>query len=91
MSVSNREIQLQKTCELYAYVLKCQGKDVTEDVQECADSYDYLIDCTKELAKEIENLDSQSFDAMINNSEAPEARNLANWWAMYQIYTPIPQ
>ncbi|MDQ7042518.1 MAG: hypothetical protein Q9M34_03200 [Sulfurimonas sp.] len=91
MSVSNREIQLRKTCQLYAYVLRAQGKEVEYSLQECADSYDYPIDCVKELYSTLKGLDKKTFDEIVHNSQAPEAQDLANWWEMYQIYIPVPK
>ncbi|PHR54604.1 MAG: hypothetical protein COA44_12645 [Arcobacter sp.] len=88
---TNREIQLQKTCELYAYVLEAQGKEVAYAVQECADSYDYPIDCVKELAQALKDLDSESFEKIVNNTDLQEARDLANWWTMYESYIPVPK
>lgn len=91
MAPTNREIQLQKTCELYAYVLSAQSKEVPYAVDECADSYDYLFDCVKELAQEIKSLDSETFEKIVNNTDLQEARDLANWWKMYESYTPVPK
>ena len=91
MAPTNREIQLQKTCELYAYVLSAQGKEVSYAVEECADSYDYLFDCVNELAQEIKSLDSATFEKIVNNIDLQEARDLANWWKMYESYTPVPK
>lgn len=91
MSPSNREVQLRKTCKLYAYVLISLGKEVPEEIQECVDSedYDYLVDCVAELAQTLRDLDPASFDQIVNNTESTEARDLAQWWDMYQIYIPV--
>lgn len=91
MGPSNREVQLRKTCELYVYVLRSQGKEVTYAIQECADSYDYPVDCVVELAKELKDLDENTFDKIVNNTQSPEARNLASWWEMYQVYIPLQE
>ncbi|PHS40688.1 MAG: hypothetical protein COB07_04045 [Sulfurovum sp.] len=88
MSPTNREVQLRKTCQLYAYVLVSQGKEVPEEIQECADSYDYPVDCVAKLSQVLKGLDSDTFEKIVNNSQSKEARDLANWWEMYQIYTP---
>ena len=91
MSASNREIQLRKTCQLYAYVLELLGKEVEYALQECADSYDYPIDCVKDLYTTLKDLDSETFERIVHNKSAPEAHDLANWWKMYQIYIPVPK
>lgn len=84
MQPSNKEMQQRKTCELYAYVLRSQGKEVPEAVQECADSYDDLIDCVEMLSKEIESLDSETFDRVVNDTQSQDSRDLASWWKMHQ-------
>ncbi len=89
MSPSNREIQLRKTCQLYAYVLTMLGKETPEEILECADTYDYPVDCVKELYQELKDLDSDTFDKIVNDSESMQARDLAQWWEMYQIYIPL--
>jgi len=91
MAPTNREIQFQKTCELYAYVLMSQGKEVQYHIEECANSYEYPVDCVKELAQEIESLDEKTFEKIVNDTKVQEARDLANWWKMYQGYTPVPK
>lgn len=84
MNPSNKEMQLCKTCQLYAYVLTSLGKEVPEEVQECADSYDYLIDCVADLSLILKELDSATFNKLVNNAESVEARHLAYWWEMNQ-------
>ena len=91
MSPSNREIQLRKNCEIYAYVLTSLGKEVSEEIQDCVDSYEYSVDCVKELAKILQDLDSDTFNKLVNNTELQVARELANWWDMYQAYIPVPK
>ena len=92
MSPSNKEVQLRKTCQLYAYVLVALGEEVPEEIQECADSddYDYLIDCVADLSQAVADLDSETFDRIVNNTQSTEARDLAHWWDMYQTYIPLP-
>lgn len=92
MSQSNKEMQLRKTCKLYAYLLVSQAKEVPESIQECADSqdYDYLVDCVSELSKAIKDLDSETFDTIVNNTDSSDARELLHWWNMYQMYIPLP-
>jgi len=90
MNPTNREVQLRKTCQLYAYVLKAQGKEVPEAIQECAASFDYSVDCVEKLSQTLVNLDSESFEKIVNNPESKVAQDLANWWEMYQIYMPPP-
>lgn len=90
MNPSNREVQLRKTCQLYAYVLTSQGQEVPEEIQECADAYDYPVDCVTELSQVLKGLDSDTFEKIVNNSQSKEARDLAQWWEMYQIYIPPP-
>ena len=86
MNPTNKEMQLRKTCELYVYVLVSQGKEVPDEIQECADSYDYdyLVDCVAELSETLEVLDSDTFDRIVNNTQSKEARDLAYWWEMQQ-------
>ena len=90
MSPNNREIQLRKTCQLYAYVLKSQGKEVPETIQECAASFDYSVDCVEKLSQALVNLDSDSYKKIVNNPDSKQAQDLSNWWEMYQIYMPPP-
>lgn len=84
MNPTNKEMQLRKTCELYVYVLKSQGKEVPEEIQECADSYDYdyLVDCVAELSDALIGLESDTFERIVNNTQSREARDLRNWWEM---------
>lgn len=91
MNPTNKEIQLQKTCQLYAYVLALQGKNVPEEIQECSVSYDYLVDCVADLAQELKDLDSDTFDRIVNNTQSQRALDLSHWWEMYQIYIPVPK
>ncbi len=87
MNPTNKELRLRKNCQLYVYVLVSQGKEVPEEIQECANSYDYdfLVDCVTQLSDEIEGLDSDTFDRVVNNKESNEARELTYWWEMHQV------
>lgn len=87
MNPSNKELRLRRNCQLYVYLLVSQGKEVPEEIQECADSYDYdfLVDCVAQLSDEIEGLDSDTFDKIVNNKESNESRELAYWWEMHQM------
>lgn len=92
MSARNKEMQLRKTCQLYAYVLTSQNKDVPQEILECAqcdDEYDNLIDCVALLAQEIKSFDTETYDRIVNNPQSAQARNLAQWWEMYQLYIPL--
>lgn len=89
MSASNKEVQLRKTCQLYTYVLASLGKDIPENIQECADSYEYPVDCVTELYQELKDLDSDTFEKIVNDTQSTQARNLASWWEMYQTYIPL--
>lgn len=89
MSATNREVQLRKTCQLYAYVLSAQGLEVPEAIQECADTYDYPVDCVKELYQSLKSLDPKTFDKIVSDPQSAQARDLANWWEMYQTYIPL--
>jgi len=91
MSATNKEMQLQRNCQLYAYLLTSQGKEVPEYIQESAESYDYLVDCVTELSKEVESLDNETFQRVVNNTQLQEARELAYWWKMYQEATQLSQ
>lgn len=84
MSPSNKEMQLRKNCQLYAYVLKEQGKEVPEEIQDCIDSYEYVINCVKELYQELKELDDNAFERIVNAPEPLEARELSYWWDMQQ-------
>jgi hypothetical protein len=89
MSHTNREVQLRKTCQLYAYVLASLGKEIPEAIQECAHSYDYPVECVKELSQTLQDLDSETFDKIVHKSQSQVARDLEQWWEMYQIYIPV--
>jgi hypothetical protein len=84
MNPSNKEMQLRKTCELYAYVLASLDQEVPYAIQECADSYDYPVECAAELAQVLKELDSDSFERIVNDPDSTEARNLSYWWQMQQ-------
>lgn len=94
MANANKEMQLRKNCKLYAYVLVSQGKEVPEAILECRDSdgseeYDCLIDCVADLSKALKDLDSDSFNKIVNNPDSQDARELSLWWDMYQLYIPL--
>ena len=91
MSATNKEMQLQRNCQLYAYLLTSQDKEVPEHIQESAESCDYLVDCVSELSQEVEGLDSETFERVVNNTQIQEARELAYWWKMYQEATNLSQ
>lgn len=82
MSPSNKEMQLRKNCELYAYLLTELGKEIPEEIEDCIADYEYVLNCVKELYKEIESLSSDDFERIINNKEKLESRELAYWWEM---------
>ena len=86
MAPSNKEMQRQKNCKLYAYLLLAQNKEVPDHILECAYSHDcdYPVECAAELAEEIKGLDSDTFEKIVNDKESPEARELAHWWEMRQ-------
>lgn len=85
MSQSNKEMQLRKTCQLYAYVLISQDKDVPDDILESTYSEDYYpVNCVGELSKAIEDLDNDSFEKIVNNKDSQEACDLSSWWTMYK-------
>ncbi len=84
MQPTNQELQLHKNCQLYAYLLKMQKKEVPEHIQECLDSYEYVTNCVEELLKELKSLDEESFEKIVNNTDSIESRELAYWWEMQQ-------
>lgn len=84
MSPTNKEMQLSKNCQLYAYVLKAQGKEIPEEIQDCIDDYEYVVNCVAKLYEEIKNLNKDSFDKILNNKESLESRELSYWWDMQQ-------
>ncbi len=84
MNPSNKEMQLNKNCQLYVYLLESLGKEVPDEIQECAESYDYVLNCVKELLEEVKGLDSETFDRILNNKEVLASRELSYWWEMQQ-------
>jgi hypothetical protein len=84
MIPSNKEMRLCKNCQLYAYVLMAQGKEVPEEIQACIASYDYVVNCVAELSAELKGLDSDTFERIVNNKELLESRELSYWWEMQQ-------
>jgi len=86
---TNREIQLQKTCELYTYVLTELNQEVPYAIEECASSYEYPVDCMNELVQTLRSLDKAKFDALLNKENSAQAYHLTQWWQMYETYIPI--
>ena len=84
MASSNKEMQLRKTCQLYAYVLSSLGREVPEAIQDCMEDDDYLVDCVDQLASTLEGLDPASFEMIVNSDPSSQARDLAKWWKMRQ-------
>jgi len=94
MGNANKEMQLRKTCKLYAYLLAAQGKEVPETILECRDcdgteDYDLLVDCVNDLAQALKGLDGDSFEKIVTSPDSLEARELAHWWEMYKLYMPV--
>ena len=84
MSSYNQELQLKKNCELYVYLLVELKAEIPEDVLECALSLDYPVNCAKELAETIGQLDSETFKRVMHKENSQEAQDLRNWWEMSQ-------
>lgn len=84
MPAYNRDMQQRKTCQLYVYLLTVLGKEVPYTVEECANSYEDLIDCSMELAKELEALKSEEYERLITAEDSTIGNDLALWWEMYQ-------
>lgn len=84
MGPSNKEIQLNKNCQLYAYLLVSQDKEIPDEILECAQSFDYVLDCVSRLSAEIKGLDSETFERIINNPDELASRELSYWWEMHQ-------
>jgi len=86
MAPTNKQMQLQKNCRLYTYLLILQHKEVPDEILECAHSYecDYPVDCAVELSEELKALDSETFERIVNDPDSEEARELAHWWEMHQ-------
>lgn len=84
MNPSNKEMQLRKNCQLYAYVLLSLDKEIPEEIQDCIDSYEYVVNCVAELSQELQSLDTDTFEKIVNNTELLESRELAYWWEMHQ-------
>jgi len=82
MSTINKEMQLQRNCRLYMYLLKSQGKEVPEEIQDCAEDYDYIINCTEQLTQAVNGLDSESYEKIVNNKDSSEAAELRHWLEM---------
>ena len=91
MGLSNKEIQLNRNCQLYKYLLESQTKEVPEYIDDCADGYDsdYLVDCVEKLAQEIQSLDDEIFNKILNNESSLQSKNLLEWWNMYKLYIPV--
>ena len=83
MIPTNKEMQQLQTCQLYAYVLRFQNKEVCDEVQSCANSYDYLIDCVEKLYNELQSLNKEMFEQIVHN-DSVESNNLARWYQMHQ-------
>ncbi|MDF1875324.1 hypothetical protein JHD48_06225 [Sulfurimonas sp. SAG-AH-194-I05] len=84
MGLANRELQLRKTAQLYAYILTVQKKEVPEAVYDDEYPSDYMT----QLVQEIQGLDGDTLQKIIY-TQSQEAQGLAEWWAMYQLYTPV--
>lgn len=84
MNPSNREIQQRKTCQIFAYVLHSLGKEVPYHIDECADSYEYPVNCVEELSQELQGLDTQTLNKIMNNPHIQESSDLKHWWEMFQ-------
>ena len=84
MSATNKEIQQRKTCQLYVYVLTSLGREIPYEIHECADDYDYIIDCSAQLAQTLKELDSETFYNLLNDRESQMSLDLAGWWEMYK-------
>ncbi|CAA6822468.1 MAG: Unknown protein [uncultured Sulfurovum sp.] len=84
MQPTNKEMQLQKNCQLYAYLLESQGKEVPEHIEECVESYEYVMHCAEALFEELKSLDEQTFEKIVNNPDILKSRELSYWWEMKQ-------
>lgn len=84
MSSLNKEMQLRKNCQLYAYLLTSLKKEVPEEIEDCIGSYDDVINCVAALYKELQSLDSESFERIVNRGDTIESRELSYWWQMQQ-------
>ena len=84
MSASNKEMQLQKNCQLYAYVLTSLNQEVPEEIQDCAAFYEDTMHCATELYELLKSLDSDTFEKIVKNKDLLEARELSYWWEMHQ-------
>lgn len=79
---TNKEIQLRKTCQLYAFVLEHLGHEVPEMIEECAQDFEYPVECAKELIALLEATDRKTLDIMMHSNATSLGRDLANWWQM---------
>jgi len=86
---SNKEMRERKNCELYAYLLTSLDKEVPDEILECIISYDYPLDCVSDLFKELQGLDSVTFEKIVNNKDSKESCELASWWKMHQEATKL--
>ena len=93
MNPTNKEMQLRKNCQLYLYVLVSLGKEIPEEILECAHSYDYeyLFNCVPQLLETLKGLDKDTFEKLVNNPESLEAKELAFWWEMQQEADSLSQ
>jgi len=84
MEPSNKELQLCKNCQLYAYLLEAQGKEVPEEIEDCVNFYEYVVDCVSELYAELKSLDGDTFEKIVNNKDSIQSRELSYWWEINQ-------
>jgi hypothetical protein len=84
-SPSNKELQLRKNCHLYAYVLQYLELEIPEHIIECLmdEEYEYLVECSNELAQLLKSLEQEKFTELING-ECESSQELKLWWDMNQ-------
>lgn len=82
---SNKELQLRKNCQLYAYILQYIEAEIPDHILECLmdEEYEYLVECSQDLAKLIESLNEDQFNELMHG-ECESSRELKHWWDMNQ-------
>ena len=84
---SNNEVEAQNICKHLVYVLPMLGREVSEEVQNGAESsFCHLDTCrlTELLCDVCDNLTKKQEDIIIYNSRKKSSRDLANWWEEHQ-------
>lgn len=80
MEPNGRERRLQKTAQLYAYVLEKLDQPVPQKVQEASGNIYCTSDFVPKLCKLLSGLNEQVLDELMYDGRSKMARKLADWW-----------